>query len=177
VPHEAEVTALGIWGARVLVVDNDQDTSEAAERALRDRGADVITVPSVGQALATVIGVVPDLLIVDVTIPGQDGLGLVRAVRSLSPEKGGQVPAITLSGFPLEGGLLLAWLEAGLQGHFLKPFDPAELVAMAERLAGLPVERRRRALDRREWPRDVSRDRRAEVRGDVLSVSSPEAGF
>ena len=176
-PHDSEANRVGIWGARVLVVDDDDEALAAAGRLLRARGADVITVPSTGAALATVIGVVPDMLVVDVTLPGQDGIGLIRVIRALSPEKGGQMPAVTLSRAPLEGERLQAWREAGLQGHFLKPFDAAELVAMAERLAGLPVERRRRALDRREWPRDVSRDRRAEVRGDVLSVSWPEAGF
>jgi len=177
VPHDSRETDVGIWGARVLVVDDHEEMLEAAGRLLRARGADVITVPSAGAALATVIGVVPDVLVVDITLPGQEGIGLVRAVRSLSPEKGGQVPAITLSGVPLAGECLQAWRDAGFQGHFLKPFDPDELVALVERLAGRAVERRRRALDRREWPRDVSHDRRAEVRGDVLAAPSPEAGY
>ena len=155
---------MGIWGARVLMVDDDVASLEAAGRALRERGADVILVPSAGAALATVIGVVPDVLVVDVTLPAHDNLGFVRAVRSLSPEKGGQVPAITLSAAPLAGARLEAWREAGLQGHFQKPFEPADLAALVERLAGRAVERRHRALDRRHWPRDVSHDRRAEVR-------------
>lgn len=153
-----------IWGARVLFVGDGEDTLEAAARVLQARGADVIVVPSTGAALATVIGVVPDVLVVDLTLPASDGLGFVRAVRSLSPEKGGQVPAITLSAVPLAGELLEARLEAGFQGHFMKPFEPDELAALVERLAGRAVDRRRRALDRRLWPRDVSRDRRAEVR-------------
>jgi CheY-like chemotaxis protein len=155
---------VGIWGARVLFVDDGQEVLEAAARALRARGADVIVVPTAGAALATVIGVVPDVLVVDVSPATHDGMGFVRAVRSLSPEKGGQVPAITLSVAPLAGELLQSWLEAGVQGHFVKPFEPADLAALVERLAGRAVERRRRALDRRHWPRDVSRDRRAEVR-------------
>lgn len=151
-----------IWGARVLLVDDDLELLEAAGRLLRAGGADVIAVPTGGAALATIIGVTPDVIVVDTTLPGLDAIGLLRAVRALSPEKGGQVPAITLDG--CGGEPLDARWESAFQGHLTKPFDPAELVAMVERLAGLAVERRRRPLDRRHWPRDVSRERRAEVR-------------
>lgn len=168
---------MGIWGARVLAVDEDVDSLDAVARVLGLRGAQVITVSSPGAALATVIGVVPDVLVVDVNMPGQDGIGLVRTIRSLSPEKGGQVPAITLSGCALVGERLEAWRNAGFQGHLAKPLDPAALVAMVDRLAGHAVERRRRALDRRQWPHDVSRDRRAEVRDDALVASELEATF
>jgi CheY-like chemotaxis protein len=78
-------------------------------------------VSSPGAALATVIS-------------------LVSAVRCLSPEKGGQVPAITLSGCPLVGDRLEAWRAAGFQGHWVKPFDAAKPVVMVDRLAGQAVE-------------------------------------
>lgn len=163
---------MGIWGARVLVVDDDQEILAAAARLLRARGADVITVSTAGAALATVIGVTPDVLVVDITLPEHDGIGLLRAVRSLSPEKGGQVPAVTLSACPLAGEQLEAWREARFEGHLVKPFEPADLAALVEQVAGRAVERRRCALDRRQWPRDVSHDRRLEVRGS----NSPPSG-
>jgi two-component system CheB/CheR fusion protein len=165
---------MGIWGARVVAVDDDIATLEVVAAVLRRHGAEVITVSSPGAALATVIGVVPDVLIVDIVMPGQDGIGLVRAVRGLSPEKGGQVPAVTLTGAELTGDRLEAWRAAGFQGHLTKPLDADVLVALVDRLAGQAVERRRRLLDRREWPRDVQRDRRAEVREDSLLASDPE---
>jgi CheY-like chemotaxis protein len=164
---------MAIWGARVVVVDDDVLTLEAVAAVLRRHGADVIAVSSPGAALATVIGVVPDVLIVDIVMPGQDGIGLLRAVRALSPEKGGQVPAVTLSGVDLSGDRLEAWRTAGFQGHLVKPFDPEELVATVDRLAGQSVDRRRRRLDRRQWPRDVQRDRRAEVREEVRGAMIP----
>src|SRR5204862_1817634 len=108
--------------------------------------------------------------------PGFDAIGLLRAIRGLSPEKGGQVPAITLAGRAQAGERLEAWRQAAFQGQLTKPFDPADLVAMVERLAGLAVERRQRALDRRHWPREVSCERRAEVR-DGRVWSSPETGY
>jgi CheY-like chemotaxis protein len=157
------------------MVDDDVDSLGAAGRALRERGADVILVPGAGAALATVIGVVPDVLVVDVMLPALDGIGFVRAVRSLSPEKGGQVPAITVSAIPLTGSVLEAWREAALQGHLQKPLEPADLAALVERLAGRAVERRRQALDRRHWPRDVSHDRRLEVRGPAWPADRIES--
>jgi DNA-binding response OmpR family regulator len=155
------------------MVDADVDGLQAAARTLRERGADVILVPSAGAALATIIGVVPDLLVLHVGLGAQETLGLVRAVRSLSPEKGGQVPAIALGAIPLAAEPLRAWREACFQAHFVKPFDPAELAALADRMAGRAVERRRRKLDRRHWPRDVSRDRRLETRGSTSPPSHP----
>lgn len=156
---------MGIWGARVLFVDDGGEMLEAAARVLRERGADVIWVPTGGAALATVIGVTPDVIVVDVTTAGLDAPGLLRAIRALSPEKGGQVPAITLDARVPAEGQLESPRHAAFQGRLTKPFDPGELVALVERLAGLAVERRHRALDRRHWPRDISHDRRLEVRG------------
>jgi two-component system CheB/CheR fusion protein len=160
---------VAIWGARVLVVVDDVATLEEAGRLLRAGGADVIVVETAGAALATVIGVTPDVIVVDLTTAGLDAAGLLRAIRALSPEKGGQVPAITLAAGSAADDPLAVSQDAAIQGRLATPFDPAELVAMVDRLAGLAVERRRRALDRRHWPRDVSRDRRAEVRGGPLS--------
>jgi CheY-like chemotaxis protein len=167
---------VGIWGARVLVVDDDLELLEAAGRLFRMGGADVIAVSTPGAALATVIGVTPDVIVVDTAMPGLDAIGLLRAIRALSPEKGGQVPAVALAACALAAERLEAWRQAAFQGHLTKPFDPADLVTMVERLAGLAVERRQRALDRRHWPRDVSRERRAEVREGRVS-SSPETGY
>jgi two-component system CheB/CheR fusion protein len=162
---------VGIWGARVLVVDEDVETMESVGRLLRAGGADVITVPSAGAALATVIGVIPDVIVVDTTMPGLDAAGLLRAIRALSPEKGGQVPAIILVA---EEGREAA-CPAAFQAHLTKPFDPLALVILVQQLAGIAVERRERTLDRRHWPREVSRDRRAEVR--QAPASSSESGY
>lgn len=167
---------MGIWGARVLIVDDGEGILDAVGGQLGARGADVITVSTAGAALATVIGVTPDVLVVDVTAPGLDGVGLLRAVRALSPEKGGQIPAVAVVESAPESELVDAWREAGFQGQLMMPFEPAELVDMVERLAGRAVERRRSALDRRHWPRDVFRDRRAEVRGE-WPTAWPENGY
>ena len=165
---------MGIWGARVLLVDDDGDDLKVASRALQDRGADVIIVPNAGAALATVIGVLPDVLVVDLSQAAAAGIGFVHRLRSLSPEKGGQIPALTLAPLPLEGLMLREWLEAGFQGHFLKPIPTLDLTAAVARWAGQSVERRRRALNPRLWPSGVLRDRRAERRAELTPPYTPE---
>jgi CheY-like chemotaxis protein len=165
---------MGIWGARVLLVDDDAEDLDVASRALQERGADVIIVPNAGAALATVIGVLPDVLVVDLSHAAAAGISFVRRLRSLSPEKGGQIPALTLGPLPLEGSALREWLEAGFQGHFLKPIPTHDLTAAVARWAGQSVERRRRALEPRHWPSDVLRDRRAELRPELTPPFAPE---
>lgn len=155
---------MGVWGRRVVVIDDDTDTLEILSRLLRDHGADVVAVDQPGAALATILGVMPDVLLVDIAMPGLDGVTLIRKLRSLSPERGGRIPAATLSASSPDEEELAAWRAAGFQKHIGKPFDPLAVVAVVEELAGCTVERRAVALDRREWP--TPRERRSERRGE-----------
>jgi CheY-like chemotaxis protein len=164
---------MGIWGARVLLVDDDGESLEVS-RALQERGADVLVAPNAGTALATVIGVLPDVMVVDLSRASAAGISFVRRLRSLSPEKGGQIPALTLAPLPLEGSALREWLDAGFQGHFLKPIPTQDLTAAVTRWAGQTVERRRRALQPRQWPSGVLRDRRVERRAELVPPYTPE---
>jgi CheY-like chemotaxis protein len=72
-------------------------------------------------------------------MPGQDGYSLMRAVRSLDPEHGGQTPAIALTAYASSRDSLAA-RGAGYHRHLCKPIVPAELVhAVAEVRALRPV--------------------------------------
>lgn len=156
---------MGIWGARVLILAEDERPVRAMIDEIGSRGAEVITVAGVGWALAALVGIVPDVLVVDLDIPRVDGLGLVRTVRSLSPEKGGRVPAVSVSATPLRSARLQEWRVGLFQAHF-PPTRPRLVAGAVARLAGGAVERRRRDLDRRYWPAGLRHDRRAEVRAD-----------
>src|SRR5436309_7167786 len=115
---------MGIWGSRVLAVDEDLDMLERVGAILRGEGCAVVAVSAPGAALATVVGVMPDVLLVDVGAPGAEGLALIRKVRTLSPEKGGRIPAATLSPHPLGREEWEDWRRAGFQRHVVKPFLP-----------------------------------------------------
>jgi CheY-like chemotaxis protein len=156
---------MGIWGSKVVVVDDDLDTLELVWAVLRGEGAQVVGVSTPGAALSTVIGVMPEVLLVDIAMPGEDGLALIRKVRTLSPEKGGRIPAATLTACPCVPERLAEWRRAGFQRHVPKPFAPPDLIAIVAELAGRVVERRTNALV--PLPLDVRRERRREWR-DVL---------
>ncbi|HYU41667.1 MAG TPA: response regulator [Vicinamibacteria bacterium] len=158
---------MGIWGSNVVVVDDDFDTLELIRVLLRAQGAQVVGVSTPGEALTTVIGVMPEVLLVDIAMPGEDGLSLIRKVRTLSPEKGGRIPAATLTACPGVPERLAEWRRAGFQRHVPKPLAPDDLIAIVDELAGRVVERRTSVLLPAALPTDVRRERRREQR-DVL---------
>jgi CheY-like chemotaxis protein len=81
----------------------------------------VTTTASSPEALK-VIGVVKcDVLIVEIALPGESGVELIRRVRALKPEDGGVVRAIALSGQATDRDALVA---AGFDAHLIKPLEP-----------------------------------------------------
>src|SRR5260221_13535182 len=100
---------MGIWGSRVVVVDDDLDTLDLVRCLLRVQGAQVVGVSAPGEALSTVIGVMPDVLLVDIAMPCENGLSPIRKVRTLSPGKGGRIPSATLPAYPCGPERLAEW--------------------------------------------------------------------
>jgi CheY-like chemotaxis protein len=137
---------------------------EAAAILQREGGA-AIHVAGAHQALATIIGVTPDVMVVGVDRPALDAGRLMRLVRTLSPEKGGRIPAVSLSAVPALGEMRGQCDSAHFQGHLTRPLDGEAFVALMEELSGEWVERRTSQRDRRQWPEEVRVDRRREVRG------------
>ena len=159
---------MGIWGSKVVAVDDDVDTLDLVQAILHARGAHVVGVSAPGEALSTVIGVMPDVLLVDIAMPGEDGLSLIRKVRTLSPEKGGRIPAATLTACPCLPERLAEWRRAGFQRHVPKPFAPDDLIAIVDELAGREVERRTSGLRPAVLPGGLRRERRCECRNAPL---------
>ena len=124
-------------GIRVLVVDDDDDTRDIVERVLARRGALVVAVSSASAALETYGRQQFDVLLVDVMMPGMDGYELMRRIRALPPEKGGRVPAATLTARAVTEDRLES-LRAGFQNHLAKPIEPSALVEVVAALAAAP---------------------------------------
>ena len=91
-------------GLRVLVVDDDQDTCEIVGAVLRRAGAEVRTCMSASQALTVLDSWVPDLLVSDIAMPGEDGYTLIRKVRARKSEEGGRMVAVALTAYGRERG-------------------------------------------------------------------------
>jgi CheY-like chemotaxis protein len=156
---------MAIWAARVVVVEDDPEVLRVVTQALESEGAQVLAVTAPGQALAAIAGVMPDVVLIGLEMAGLDGVALIRKVRTLSPEKGGRVPAAALSTGALGPVCERILQEAGFQAHLAKPILDSELRAWVDALAGGAVERRHEARDRHLWPEDARRERRVEDRG------------
>lgn len=68
--------------AKILVVEDEQDSSEALARILRMSGYEVETVPNGKVALESIIDAPPDLVVLDLLMPGMDGVSLLKILRS-----------------------------------------------------------------------------------------------
>jgi CheY-like chemotaxis protein len=120
-------------GIRVLVVDDEPDTRELLRAGLGRCGAEVTAVSSAAEATEAMGVAVPDLLISDIGMPGEDGYDLIRRVRELPTDAGGRVPAIALTAYARVEDRMQA-LRAGYQMHVPKPVEMAELVTVAASL-------------------------------------------
>jgi PAS domain S-box-containing protein len=116
-------------GLTVLVVDDEHDTRELLKKGLGQCGAEVIAADSAREAFEAIKLRVPDVLISDIGMAGEDGYDLIRRLRELPPEAGGKVPAVALTAYARVEDRLQA-LRAGYQMHVPKPVELTELVTV-----------------------------------------------
>jgi two-component system, OmpR family, response regulator MprA len=115
--------------AAVLLVDDDARILRMLERTLGAEGYDVSAVADGGAALAQVERSLPDLIVLDVAMPGLDGLAVTRRLRA----KRLPVPILLLTARDaLEERV--AGLDAGADDYLVKPFEVDELVARVRAL-------------------------------------------
>ena len=125
-------------GLSVLVVDDEEDVRDAVTGLLERHGARVRGAAAIEDALEAFRQEVPDVLVSDIGMQGEDGYALMRRLRLLPAERGGRVPALAVSAYAREEDRRKA-VAAGFQVHLSKPVPPAELVAHVARLAGRPA--------------------------------------
>jgi len=126
-------------GMSVLVVDDHADALEVVSEILRRQNATVATAASARQALDSLAGARPDVLVTDLGMPDCDGYGLLREVRRLTGENGNRLPVIALTAHARPEDRHQS-LEAGFQAHLPKPVDPHDLVAAVHQFGlGLPA--------------------------------------
>jgi signal transduction histidine kinase/CheY-like chemotaxis protein len=115
-------------GIKVLVVEDNNDTREYVRVVLHADGADVQAISNATEALETVRAWQPDVLISDIGMPGTDGYDLIKQIRALPPEQGGDLPAIALTAFARKEDRERS-LAAGFQEHLAKPVQPREIIS------------------------------------------------
>lgn len=144
----------------VLVVDDEPQIVQVVRDYLEHAGFKVLTAADGSSALRTASTQRPDLIILDLGLPGIDGLDVTRSLR-----RNGEVPIIMLTARTEESDKLVG-LELGADDYVTKPFSPKELVARVR-----TVLRRTEAV---KSPVDVIRV--ADVELDVPSMQVVVAG-
>ncbi len=109
---------------RVLVVDDEENVTHLVSSALRFDGFETITADNGPSALAAVAESDPDLVVLDVMMPGMDGLGVLQNLRAA----GSQVPVIFLTARDAATDRI-GGLRAGADDYVVKPFSVEELLA------------------------------------------------
>jgi PAS domain S-box-containing protein len=134
-PGASPPLALDLSGVHVLVVDDESDARQLVRRVLMNNGARVSVAATADEALDLLRRERPQVMLSDIGMPGEDGYQLLSRVRELSPEEGGQTPAVALTAFARSEDRRQALL-AGFQLHVPKPVEPAELLAVVANLSG-----------------------------------------
>ncbi|MBD3163208.1 MAG: response regulator [Candidatus Eisenbacteria bacterium] len=152
---------------RVLVVEDEEKIAQLVAKNLQAIGLDVITAADGTTGLQRFRDETPDLLILDLMLPGIDGLEVCRQVRKTS-----RVPILMLTARRSQSDIVLG-LEVGADDYLVKPFHVQELVARVRALL-------RRALPETEGPLrlgELSIDparRRLERAGALIELTSLE---
>jgi signal transduction histidine kinase/ActR/RegA family two-component response regulator len=131
---EAAAPAPGeLDGLRVLIVDDEADGRDMLAQLLAMRGAHVAAVGSAEEALESLDGALPDILVSDIGMPRVDGYELMRRIRRRDRSGARDLPAIALTAFARLGDADKA-RAAGYDAHLAKPVEPAELFVAIRKL-------------------------------------------
>jgi two-component system response regulator BaeR len=160
--------------ARIAVVEDEADIAGVVRDYLRHAGHTVRVWGDGQAALAGLLAEPPDLVVLDVMLPGLDGVGILRRLRA--EPVAAHVPVIMLTARVEELDRLLA-LDAGADDYVCKPFSPRELVARVHavlRRLQRPVPGE---VDERLCLAIDTQARRLSLGGQVLNLTPKEYGL
>ena len=155
---------------RILVVEDDATVAEVVSRYLEREGFEVETVGDGRVALDRATARPPDLMVLDLMLPGLDGFEVFRGLRAVAP-----VPVIMLTARGDEDQRV-AGLELGADDYVSKPFSPRELTARVKsvmRRAAEPVPARTGTLEAGRLAVDLD-SHEVRLAGRPISLTSLE---
>jgi len=132
-------------GLRVLVVDDVPEIRTTLVALLRLVGAHGIAVASAAAALEALEREGPDVLLVDISMPDEDGYSLIRKIRALPPDRGGDVPAAAFTGWDADA-VVDPLAQAGFDLYLPKPVSLEGLIHAIAILAPLRPVRERASI-------------------------------
>jgi CheY-like chemotaxis protein len=137
-PAERASGRRSLWpdltGIHAFLIEDNCDTRTMVTEVLMHCGAVVTVYQSADQALADLGEFLPTVFICDLSMPGLDGLGFMRRMRTLPPERGSAIPAIAITAYYEEFAAATA-LEAGFNAYMTKPIRLDELARLVGDLA------------------------------------------
>ena len=110
----------------ILIVDDNIDNLAVAQVLLEGEGFEVITAEDAAEAIASLAVCVPGLILMDIQLPGMDGLELTRKLRQTPLFE--NVPVVALSAYAMKSDEEIA-LAAGCQGYITKPINTRTFVS------------------------------------------------
>jgi CheY-like chemotaxis protein len=119
-----DLTRPRLEGVRLLVVEDDSDTREVLMRALGELGAVVVGAGSAAEARQCILDALPDAIVSDIGMSGEDGLVFMRSLRKQPRYRG--VPAIALTAYASDADRDEV-IAAGYAEHVPKPVHPYKL--------------------------------------------------
>ncbi len=146
-------TAVETKAGTVLIVDDDRALRFALSAYLRTQGYEVALASNGSEALAEIGRNRPDIIILDVAMPGMDGIELLHELKK--GEGTWDIPVVMLTGRTSESDLV-SGLEYGADEYVVKPFGMAELMARLRNVQRLAATRRRLAEANDRLAREVS---------------------
>lgn len=117
----------------IMVVDDSQTVRNIMALIVHRLGHRIVRTHSALEALSTLNEIVPDLIFLDITLPGMDGLDVCKVIKGHERVK--QVPVIILSGSEHESDKVMGHL-AGAADHITKPFEPETIRKCVETYCG-----------------------------------------
>jgi CheY-like chemotaxis protein len=127
-------------GGHIFIVDDNPINLKLAADVLEAAGFSIDRAMDAEQAQVMLTDVVPDLILMDIGLPGMDGLSLARKLKADARFK--CVPVIALTAFAMKGDDAKA-REAGCEGYITKPIDTRKLAEQVQTFLNIAVRGRR----------------------------------
>ena len=116
-------------GINILIVDDASDARELIGFILVEHGANVSTASTVSEAVEKFASALPDIVISDIEMPGEDGFSLIGKLNDFNSRHKRKIPAIALTAHARPSERLKV-LSAGYRMHLAKPVEPEELLTV-----------------------------------------------
>ncbi len=118
---------------RILIVEDHEDNRRIMRDLLTSAGYDLLEAETGEEGVSLAGTHLPDLILIDIQLPGLDGYGATRSIRSNPALR--EIPIIAVSSYALSGDDVKA-LEAGCDAYVTKPFSPRALLAKIREYLG-----------------------------------------